>query len=312
MSARRLRAVRHSFRGAALFPCGGLGRSCRESSDALLGTTSALWVEGRWDEAIDIAAATIFLSRGMGLRRQALTALNVLALVQRFRGDVDAAIQTGQLAPALSEELGEIWLRGSILDFLAAATLRVGRTDEAEKVALRGLDIRRDLDHAHGLGSLLDVLANVEVARGDDGRAATLLGGAASIWQSISWQHTVPNQRDHDQVRTEGPGSTGRGTLRSPVRGGSRHGPRRGRRVRAGRRLGAARKQDETRCASESRSRVTSDSLAACQSDTTAATTAHAGDARRWVPREESVRRVRDSAMPADPGALLDIVTSGE
>ena len=139
----------------------------------------------------------------MGLHQQELTAINVLALAQRFRGDMDAAIATGQQALALSQQLGETWLRGYILQALAVATLRAGRVDEAEKLARQGIEIRRDLDHVYGLGSLAEVLANIEVARGHDERAATLLGGADAIWHSISYRHSVPNQRDHDQVRAD-------------------------------------------------------------------------------------------------------------
>ena len=170
---------------------------------ALLGLASALWVEGRWDEAIAGATETITLSRAMGLHQQELTAINVLALAQRFRGDVDAAIATGQQALALSQQLAETWLRGYTLQALAVATLRAGRVDEAEKLARQGIEIRRDLDHVYGLGSLAEVLANIEIARGHDERAATLLGGADAIWHSISYRHSVPNQRDHDQVRAD-------------------------------------------------------------------------------------------------------------
>ena len=143
--------------------------------------------------------------------------MNVLALAQRFSGDVDGAVATGRQALALSEQLGEIWLRGYILHFLAAAMLRAGHADEAERLARQGLEIRRDLDHVHGLGSLAEVLANVEFARGEDERSACLLGGADAIWRSISWRHTVPNQRDHDQTRADVRCSTGRIALPASV-----------------------------------------------------------------------------------------------
>jgi predicted ATPase/DNA-binding CsgD family transcriptional regulator len=170
---------------------------------AQLGLTSAHWVEGRWDEAIAGATELASFSRMMGLPFQELTAMNVLALAQRFRGDVAAAVTTGQRALALSQELGEIWLRGYILHFLAAAMLRNGQLDDAERLAREGLEIRRDLGHVYGLGSLAEVLAHLEVARGHDERAATLLGGADATWQTISWRHTVSNQREYDQVRAD-------------------------------------------------------------------------------------------------------------
>ena len=168
-----------------------------------LGLASSLWVEGRWDETIAGATETMTVARANSLHHQELTAMNVLALAQRFRGDVDGAVATGQQALALSEQLGELWLRGYILHFLAAAMLRAGHVDEAERLARQGLEIRRDLDHVHGLGSLAEVLANVEFVRGEDERSACLLGGADAIWRSISWRHTVPNQRDHDQTRAD-------------------------------------------------------------------------------------------------------------
>jgi DNA-binding CsgD family transcriptional regulator/tetratricopeptide (TPR) repeat protein len=170
---------------------------------AQLGLTSALWVEGRWDEAIASATELSSFARMMGLPFQELTAMNVLALAQRFRGDVAEAIETGQRALALSQELGEIWLRGYILHFLAASMLRNGQLDEAERLAREGVEIRRDLGHVYGLGSLAEVLAYLEVARANDERAATLLGGADAIWQTISWRHTVSNQQQHDQVRAD-------------------------------------------------------------------------------------------------------------
>jgi predicted ATPase/DNA-binding CsgD family transcriptional regulator len=170
---------------------------------AQLGLASALWIEGRWDEAIAAATELSRFSRTMGLAFQELTAMNVLALAQRFRGDLDAAVATGQRALALSQELGEIWLRGYILHFLAAALLRSGQLDEAERLAREGLEIRRDLGHVYGLGSLAEVCAYLEAARGHHERAATLLGGADAIWQTIAWRHTASNQRDHDQVRAD-------------------------------------------------------------------------------------------------------------
>jgi non-specific serine/threonine protein kinase len=183
-----------------------IGRSM-DASDLMawgqLGLASAFWVEGRWDEAIAAATETMTVAGTNKLPQQELTSMNVLALAQRFSGDVDGAVATGRHALALSEQLGEIWLRGYILHFLAAATLRAGRVDEAERLARQGVEIRRALDHVHGLGSLAEVLANVEIARGNDERAACLLGGADAIWRSISWRHTVPNQRDHDQTRAD-------------------------------------------------------------------------------------------------------------
>jgi non-specific serine/threonine protein kinase len=170
---------------------------------AQLGLTSALWVEGRWDEAIASATELSSFARMMGLPFQELTAMNVLALAQRFRGDYAEAIETGQRALALSQKLGEVWLRGYILHFLAASMLRNGQLDEAETLAREGMEIRRDLGHVYGLGSLAEVLAHLEVARAHDERAATLLGGADAIWQTISWRHTVSNQREHDQVRAD-------------------------------------------------------------------------------------------------------------
>lgn len=47
------------------------------------------------------------------------------------------------------------------------------------------------------------MLAYREVARGHDERATTLLGGADGIWRTISWRHTVSNQREHDQVQAD-------------------------------------------------------------------------------------------------------------
>ena len=172
-------------------------------ASALLGEASALWVEGRWDEAIAAAQEVACFSRVMALHHQELTALNILALTQRFSGDIPAAIETGRQALVVSDGLGEVWLRGYALHFLAAALFRGGRTEEAERLAREALEIRRDLGHMHGLGSLAELLANVEVTRGHEERAVILFGGADAIWQSISWRHTDSNQQEHDRVRAE-------------------------------------------------------------------------------------------------------------
>jgi predicted ATPase/DNA-binding CsgD family transcriptional regulator len=178
-------------------------------ASALTGRASAFWVEGRWDEAIAEALEVMNLSRSMGLRFHELTAMNIETLGYLGKGDIAASIAAGYRALASSRELGELFLRGYILQFLAAATLRNGQPDEAERLAREGVEIRRDLGHVYGLGSLAEVLANIEATKGNDQRAATLLGGADAIWQSISYRHTVPNQREHDRVRSETRGRLG-------------------------------------------------------------------------------------------------------
>jgi non-specific serine/threonine protein kinase len=61
--------------------------------------------------------------------------------------------------------------------------------------------IRRELGHVSG--SLAEVLAAVEIVRGNDVRATTLLGGADAIWRSVSWTQYRAVLPDYEKIRVE-------------------------------------------------------------------------------------------------------------
>ncbi len=117
-----------------------------------------------------------------------------------FRGELDEGIELANAGLLLSEVLGETFERATLLQLLAVATLHRGEPAAADSHARRCLELRRELGDLTGLASAVEALASIAMALGAGERAATLLGAADAIWQSIPMPLHGPLRPDHDRA----------------------------------------------------------------------------------------------------------------
>jgi len=99
---------------------------------------------------------------------------------------VDEAIEMGEAAVAICKRVGDLYSRGLILNTLAEARRRRGELAEAQDLAREGVVCKHALEDRRGVAALIETLAWVAADAREDTRAATLLGCAQSLRDSIA------------------------------------------------------------------------------------------------------------------------------
>jgi non-specific serine/threonine protein kinase len=168
---------------------------------ALLALGAAAVHEGRWDDAERLAGEASALGRTMDLPMPSLIGRYVLTDAQFEGGHFEAALASGDGAIAMSEGLGESWVRSYLYNVLALANLGLGRTRAAAILARRGLTLRNDLGDVHGMALIVGALASIAIAERAPERAATLLGGAESIWRAVMGTLGRPARAEVERVQ---------------------------------------------------------------------------------------------------------------
>src|SRR5262249_51244149 len=138
-------------------------------------------VSARRDFPLSVDKSALWLARLMRLQQVELAALNTLAAFSIATGQFDDAIEMGEQGLAISNERGELWQRGSLLNYLSQANWGRGDRRRAEAQARQGTACKHAVDDRYGLATLLETLAWMAAERGAHQRAAMLLGSAERI-----------------------------------------------------------------------------------------------------------------------------------
>jgi non-specific serine/threonine protein kinase len=115
-----------------------------------------------------------------------VVALYSLAAARFSTGDIDASDAFCREAVAVSEGLGETWLRSYALNLVGQILLRRGEIDEAERLTRSCLGYRSDLGDGVGMRHSLELLVEIESTRRAWERAAVLAGAADAVWRAIA------------------------------------------------------------------------------------------------------------------------------
>ena len=120
------------------------------------------------------------------------------------QGKVDDVIEMGEAGVAICRDAGDYFTRGMLLNNLAEARRRRGELMEAEQLAREGVACKHALDDRRGLAALIETLAWIASDRRDAVRAATLLGCAQSLRDSMAIPLLAPYVARHEacQERT--------------------------------------------------------------------------------------------------------------
>lgn len=110
-----------------------------------------------------------------------------LGVVAVFQGDFTRAAELCEQARAEGERHGEQWATAYATWVLAMCAFARGEWDRSEALARDCLRVKRTFNDLLGLVLAIEVLAWNEAARGAAERAATLLGAARQIWQSVGY-----------------------------------------------------------------------------------------------------------------------------
>ena len=165
----------------------------RENGDAeLIGSglaatlfTSVYVHQESEEDLLSLAEAIIDYGRSAGQWSSVAVGIGWVCRIRLSQGDLDAAVEAGETALAMCREHDELFLRGIILSNMAEVRRRRGELDQAEALAREGAAGQHALGSRRGLALLADPLAWMACDRGADARAATLLGYAQSLRESI-------------------------------------------------------------------------------------------------------------------------------
>lgn len=117
------------------------------------------------------------------------------------QGRLADIVSVGDEALALLRAAGHRYHLGTLANTVAEARRRRGELDEAEALIREGIECKRPLDDRRGLSILIETLAWITADRHDYTRAATLLGCAESLRQTISMPILAPFLPQHEECR---------------------------------------------------------------------------------------------------------------
>ena len=165
----------------------------REHDDAdLIGWGSdcmaftSLYVQQRTDEELlGLTEAVIRYGRSADRWYMVAFGLGYVCRIRLSQGDLDAAVAAGEASLEMWRRHDGLFGRGTVLNNLAEARRRRGELDQAEALAREGAAGQHSLGSRRGLSQLVETLAWTAADRAADVRAATLLGYAHSLRESI-------------------------------------------------------------------------------------------------------------------------------
>jgi predicted ATPase/DNA-binding CsgD family transcriptional regulator len=153
-------------------------------SDCMVFTS--LYVQQKTEEELLGLAETV-ASYGRSAERWYMVAFGAgyVCRIRLSQGDLDAAVAAGETSLDMWRQHDELFGRGTVLNNLAEARRRRGELVQAEALAREGAAGQHALGSRRGLSQLVETLAWTASDRGADARAATLLGYAQSLRESI-------------------------------------------------------------------------------------------------------------------------------
>src|SRR5262252_861566 len=177
-------------------------------ADGLGDTATAGWAAGSLlfaafvlAEADDVAALSrtmIEAGESTGNRGMVALAMHYTSLNWLGQARIDDAIEAAEAGVAICREAGDLFVRGLLLNTLAVARRGGGELAEAEALAREGVACKNAFDDRRGVAALVETLAWIASDRPDPVRAATLLGCAQGLRDSIAIPILAPLVAGHE------------------------------------------------------------------------------------------------------------------
>jgi len=191
-----------------------IGRRLKDSEViawALIWRAISHWAEGEPTRGVELAETAMSLGRMLQSQPVVLGAMTTLVAIRTGSGELQAAVKLGEEALILSEESGEIWQRGYLLNFLSLASWQRGDHRRAEEQAKEAVTCNHGLDDRQGFSIVVETLAWMAAERGAYERAAVLLGCAERLRElvgSASQEHSRAQHESAASIAAEQLGET--------------------------------------------------------------------------------------------------------
>jgi tetratricopeptide (TPR) repeat protein len=169
---------------------------------ALANLANSRGADGLLDESFALEEEALELARELRLERprRLLGALTNVGYTAFVRGRSDDAVRFTEEAIALAEQLGESVDAAIARCNLAIAVLDLGRIEEAGRLAAEATVAAIATSNRLLGTACLEVLAGVEVERGNHRFAARLLGTAETVRRALGYELETAERALHDRV----------------------------------------------------------------------------------------------------------------
>jgi DNA-binding CsgD family transcriptional regulator len=159
-----------------------------------------LWNAGDTAAAAELAGSALSLARMMHVKGAELNAADALCGILVASGELARAIEVGEQGLAKSNDRGELWVRGHLLNFLAQANWLRGGQERGEALAREAATCKHALDDRFGVAMVFETLAWMAAELSQHERAACLLGSAERVRDEISVTPVVLFRTQHEQT----------------------------------------------------------------------------------------------------------------
>jgi len=157
------------------------------------------WAGGDLTEAKLRLESALTLAELMQVKHVELDARSTLCGISTAAGELDRAIELGEQSLAISQNLGELWVRGFALNYLGQATWLRGDKERGEALGRQAAACKHALDDRNGLAIVLETLAWMAAELGQHQRAAHLLGAADRVRHETSQTLIELFRSQHEQ-----------------------------------------------------------------------------------------------------------------
>jgi predicted ATPase/DNA-binding NarL/FixJ family response regulator len=146
----------------------------------------AAFILGEADDVAALSRTMIAAGESTGNRGMVAVAMHYTSLNWLGQARAEDAIETAEAGVAICREAGDLFVLGLLLNTLAEARRARGELAEAEALAREGVACKHAFDDHRGVAALIETLAWIASDRRDPVRAATLLGCAQGLRDSMS------------------------------------------------------------------------------------------------------------------------------
>jgi non-specific serine/threonine protein kinase len=157
----------------------------------------AAFVLAEPDDVATLSRLMIEAGNSTGSQGTVALAMHYTSLNWLGQGRIEDAIETAEAGVAICREAGDLFARGVLLNTLAEARRARGELAEAEALAREGVACKHVFDDRRGVAALIETLAWIAADRPDAVRAATLLGCAQGLRDSMAIPILAPLVAGH-------------------------------------------------------------------------------------------------------------------
>jgi non-specific serine/threonine protein kinase len=155
-------------------------RAEAEMAEGLL----AAW-KGETERGVDLIERSIAGFEEVGELSSQTFGLVVSGMLAGFTGQVDKGREAQLRCVAITEPRGEVYMRSFALAILGVLAVAEGDLAAAVAKMQEALRMKRELGDQLGIALVLEFLGWTAVAANEADRAATLLGAAGSVWDTL-------------------------------------------------------------------------------------------------------------------------------